>query len=52
MATLGSEIARGTPLRVTAENSLPAAVEDCAFVISSIRVGDMETRARDDRVTK
>jgi 6-phospho-beta-glucosidase len=51
MARLGCAIAAGRPLDVTAEADLSAAVSDCSFVISSIRVGDMEARARDERIT-
>lgn len=50
MAALGAAVAEGTELRVRAEEDPTAAVADCAFVISSIRVGGMETRARDERL--
>jgi len=50
MASLGSAIASGTSLRVTTEADLASAVKDCSFVISSIRVGDMAARARDERI--
>ena len=51
MARLGAAIADGTPLQVTAADDLAPALQDCAFVISSIRVGDMDARARDERLT-
>ena len=50
MACLGSAIAAGTPLKVTAADSITAAVQGCSFVISSIRVGEMDARARDERL--
>src|SRR5579871_1551367 len=48
MAALGAAIAQGA-LQVSAEARLPDALRDCSFVISSIRVGDMAARARDER---
>src|SRR5205823_8611656 len=50
MAKLGCAIARGTRLQVRAADSLTAAVQDCSFVIGSIRVGEMGARARDERL--
>jgi 6-phospho-beta-glucosidase len=50
MAKLGGAIAAGTALQVSAESGLAMAVQDCSFVISSIRVGDMAARARDERI--
>jgi 6-phospho-beta-glucosidase len=49
MAKLGEAIAAGTRLRVSACHDFAQAVTDCAFVISSIRVGGMSARARDER---
>jgi 6-phospho-beta-glucosidase len=49
MCALGGAIAAGS-LRVSAEADLSEAVRDCDFVISSIRVGDMVARARDERI--
>jgi 6-phospho-beta-glucosidase len=49
MAALGAAVAEGSSLGVRAEADLAAAIRDCAFVISSIRVGGMEARARDER---
>src|ERR1043166_1448859 len=51
MAALGKVIAAGTPLQVSTADELSEAVRDCAFVISSIRPGEMKERARDERVT-
>jgi Alpha-galactosidases/6-phospho-beta-glucosidases, family 4 of glycosyl hydrolases len=50
MAALGVEIARDSGLQILATRRIEEAVEDCAFVISSIRVGGMEARARDERI--
>ncbi len=52
MASLGREIAQnlGVSLRLTAANSVEDAVEDCDFVLSSLRVGGMAARARDERI--
>ncbi len=52
MASLGREIAQnlGVNLRLTAAKSVEQAVEDCDFVLSSLRVGGMAARARDERI--
>ena len=50
MAALGRAIATGTPLKISAAAALPDAIEDCSFVISSFRTGDMQARARDERL--
>jgi 6-phospho-beta-glucosidase len=52
MARLGGEIAArlGSGLRVRAAASVEEAAEGAAFAISSIRVGGMEARARDERI--
>jgi 6-phospho-beta-glucosidase len=52
MASLGREIVtrQGGDFRITAPTTLEEAVEDAAFVLSSIRVGGMEARARDERI--
>ncbi len=52
MASLGREIAQklDVSLRLTAANSVEEAVEDCDFVLSSLRVGGMAARARDERI--
>src|SRR5947207_2908514 len=50
MATLGREVAGESVMEICATRRMEAAVEDCAFVISSIRVGGMEARARDERL--
>jgi len=50
MAGLGKVIAEGARLEVSASNNLADVVRDCSFVISSIRVGEMSARARDERL--
>src|SRR5437762_2634008 len=50
MAALGQVIAAGTRLEVSAADDFAHAVRDCSFVISSIRVGEMSARARDERL--
>jgi 6-phospho-beta-glucosidase len=50
MAALGREVARESGLEICATRRMEEAVEDCTFVISSIRVGGMEARARDERI--
>lgn len=50
MAELGAAIAARTGMQVAASTDLPAALADCSFVISSIRAGGMEARARDERL--
>ena len=51
MASLGHAIAAGTPLRIVAAPTVADAVRDAHFVISSIRPGGIEARARDERIT-
>lgn len=52
MARLGREIVRslGADLRITTHASVDAAVEGVEFVLSSVRVGGMAARARDERI--
>jgi 6-phospho-beta-glucosidase len=52
MAALGREIARkqGGDLAITTPARLEEAIEGAAFVVSSIRVGGMSARARDERI--
>ena len=50
MSTLGKEIARDSGMQILPTRRIEEAVEDCAFVVSSIRVGGMEARARDERI--
>jgi 6-phospho-beta-glucosidase len=52
MAALGREIARslGSEIQVAAAESLEAAVDGSAFVLSSLRIGGMVARARDERI--
>ena len=51
MAALGREIASvlGVDIRLTTSTSLEAAAEGCSFVLSSVRIGGMAARARDER---
>ena len=51
MAALGREIARklGVEIRIRTITSLEAAVEGSSFVLSSVRIGGMAARARDER---
>jgi 6-phospho-beta-glucosidase len=52
MASLAREIAKnlGADVRFSATNSVEAAVKGCDFVLSSIRIGGMSARARDERI--
>ena len=52
MASLGREIANhlNVDVRITAADSIEAAVDGCEFVLSSLRIGGMEARARDERI--
>jgi 6-phospho-beta-glucosidase len=50
MTVLGREVARESAMKICSTRLIEEAVEDCAFVISSIRVGGMEARARDERI--
>src|SRR5580704_8037512 len=52
MASLGREIAQklGVKLSLTAVNSIEEAVMDCDFVLSSLRIGGMAARAKDERI--
>ena len=52
MAALGREIARdlGVEVRIEASKSMEAAVEGSDFVLSSLRIGGMAARARDERI--
>lgn len=50
MAALGRAVAADSDIRLSAETDFRTAVEDCSFVISSIRVGEMKTRAQDERL--
>jgi 6-phospho-beta-glucosidase len=50
MAMLGWSLAEETSISVCATASADQAIANCAFVISSIRVGGMEMRARDERI--
>ena len=50
MAQIGCEIAAGIPTRVHQDGDVYRALEGSDFVISSIRVGNMETRAADERL--
>jgi 6-phospho-beta-glucosidase len=52
MAALGQEIARGlrVEIRLAVADSLEAAVVGSDFVLSSLRIGGMAARARDERI--
>jgi len=50
MAALGTEIARESGLRITTAASVTEAVDGASFVLSSLRVGGIEARARDERI--
>ncbi len=52
IATLGREVARGLDgeVKLTTPARLESAVEGASFVISSIRVGGIAARARDERL--
>jgi 6-phospho-beta-glucosidase len=51
MAALGREIGNklGVEIRLSTTTSLESAVEGSAFVLSSVRIGGMAARARDER---
>ena len=51
MAALGSAVAGHKGIRIAASSDLRKTIEGCSFVISSIRVGGMEARARDERIS-
>jgi 6-phospho-beta-glucosidase len=50
MSALGEPIAAQTPLKISTPATLPDAIRDSSFVISSIRPGGMEARARDEQI--
>jgi 6-phospho-beta-glucosidase len=52
IAGLGAEIVRqfGAELRITASESLEKTVDGADFILSSIRVGGIRARARDERI--
>lgn len=52
MATLGREIAAhlGVSLRIAASGSIEAVIDGSNFVLSSLRIGGMAARARDERI--
>jgi 6-phospho-beta-glucosidase len=52
MASLGREIAKNlnVDVKLSAVNSAEAAVEGSNFVLSSLRIGGMAARARDERI--
>jgi 6-phospho-beta-glucosidase len=50
MVRLGQAIAGESGIRITAPSRLEEAVEGAGFVLSSIRVGGMAARARDERI--
>src|SRR5688500_8032527 len=50
MAALGAEIAKNSSLRITTALTPEEAIDGASFVISSLRVGGMEARARDEGI--
>jgi 6-phospho-beta-glucosidase len=52
IARIGREIVRraGSDLSITVSSDLESAVEGAGFILSSIRVGGMSARARDERI--
>jgi 6-phospho-beta-glucosidase len=50
MASIGGPLAGPRGIRVLAAKGLEQAIEGCGFVISSIRPGGIESRARDERI--
>lgn len=52
MAALGREIAReqGADVRIAGAKSIESAIEGSDFVLSSLRIGGMAARARDERI--
>jgi len=50
MAALGQEIAKETGLRITTPVTPEEAVDGASFIISSLRVGGIEARARDEQI--
>ncbi len=52
MATMGREIVRANSanIEITVPDSLESAIEGAGFVLSSIRVGGIDARARDERI--
>lgn len=50
MMEIGKQIGIGHPVEIAHFPTAEEAIDGCAFAISSIRVGDMETRAADERL--
>ncbi len=50
MSQLGAKLAERCTTRIVATPRIEQAIENSAFVVSSIRVGNMETRAIDERL--
>lgn len=50
MTQIGRQLAHGRGVSIAAEGDIEKAIKDASFVISSIRVGNMETRALDERL--
>lgn len=50
MGKLGEEIARESGMRIATPARLEEAIDGASFVLSSIRVGGIEARARDERI--
>ncbi|MDQ6701050.1 MAG: 6-phospho-beta-glucosidase [Acidobacteriota bacterium] len=50
MARIGAELARDSGIAITTPSSVEKTVDGASFVLSSIRVGGIEARARDERI--
>ncbi len=50
MAAMGAELARDSGITIATPASVEEAVDGASFVLSSIRVGGIEARARDERI--
>jgi len=51
MGKLGEEIARGSGMRIATSARIEEVLEGASFVLSSIRVGGIAMRARDERIS-
>jgi 6-phospho-beta-glucosidase len=50
MGALGNEIVKDRGIRIITPEKIEAAIDGSKFVVSSIRVGGIEARARDERI--
>lgn len=51
MQKLGEEVMRGSGIQISAPATVEETVDGARFVLSSVRVGGIEARARDERIT-